>query len=104
MPFYLYECSECHYEEELVMTISEMEEFEKCDNRHTVCNAPMQRVFAPRRHVLFHEEVYENIAHDPIHISTAQQLQDACRKNDVSSKYMRDFGASLFRVKEGRWV
>jgi hypothetical protein len=86
------------------MTIAEMEEFEKHSNKHIMCNAPMVRIYAPRRHVKFHEDVYENIGQEPLHISNAQQLQDACRQNDVSSDYMRDFGASLFRVKEGRWI
>jgi hypothetical protein len=85
------------------MTIAEMEEFEKKTQKHIMCNAPFVRVFKPKRHVKFFEGVYENIAHDPIHISNAQQLMDECKKNDVSSNYMKDM-SGLFGAKENRWV
>jgi hypothetical protein len=93
----------CQQEKEEWMSIAEMELFEQNLPKHIQCNALFERVFRPKRHVTFHEDLYENIAHDPIHISSAQQLQDECRKNDVSSNYMKDM-SSLFGAKENRWV
>jgi hypothetical protein len=81
MPLYLYACEKCSYEEERWMTIVEMEEFEKCLNKHIMCNAPISRVFRPKRHVTFHEDVYENVGPNPLHITSAQQLQDRAKKN-----------------------
>lgn len=104
MPLYLYKCTNCQYEEEKWMTIAEMELFESRANRHISCvTGTIERVYAPKRHVTFHEDIYENIAPDPIHITSAQQLQDECRKNEVSSNYMSDM-SGLFRAKKNLWV
>lgn len=103
MPLYTYQCPLCPKPLELWFTIEEMECKEAQGIECPLCAIHVKRVFAPRRHVKFHEATYEHIGPDPIHITTSQQLVDECNKNGNRSAYMEDMGG-LFGVKKGRWV
>lgn len=103
MPLYHYECTHCARKSEQWSTIAQMLEAERLGIFCTHCNEPLRRDYAPQRHVTFHEGLYENIADDPIYITSAQQLTNECRERGNSSVYMKDMGG-LFGAKENRWI
>jgi hypothetical protein len=105
MPLYNYICTFCSNETEELCSIAEMEEREKDLIFCKECMpGTLVRVFAPKRHVRFHEDFYEHVGVDGVYCSNANQLLDACERNGVTSNYLADMG-SLFGVKSRlRWV
>jgi hypothetical protein len=84
------------------MTIAEMGAFEAA-LPICACGKPLHRNYSTQKHVKFHEGIYENVADDPMYISSAQQLVDECRKRNNTSQYMADMGG-MFGAKENRWI
>lgn len=104
MPTYSYSCSTGH-EVVLVMTIAEMEAFERsvpipC----LVCHGRLTRLLSqPRRHVVFHEGFYEHVSEAGAHVSNMSDLRRIAKENGNYSQYAEELGG-LFKAKEGRWI
>lgn len=101
MPLYTYTCDEGHSLDRFC-TIAEMEAFEitspKCE-----CQRELRRVYAPRRHLMFHEGFYEHTTEEGVYCSSMQELRSAAREAGNYSEYAETLG-SAFGAKENRWI
>lgn len=110
MPTYQYICKHQHITER-VCTIAEMETFESMLGKHRCthkiegrrCNCKMIRLYAPRRHITFHEGFYEHTTEDGVYCSSMQELRTAAREAGNYSGYAEDLGGA-FGAKENRWI
>ena len=84
MPIYDFRCDNCGRSEERLCSWEE--------SKHQVCECRvvMRKVPSIGNYVPFKEGWYENIAKDPIYITSKRQLRTECDKHDVGSVYLDD--------------
>lgn len=103
MPTYSYSCSTGH-EVVLVMTIAEMEAFERSTPMPCPgCPGSLTRLLARPRNIAFHEGFYEHVSEAGAYISNMSDLRRIAKENGNYSQYAEELGG-LFKAKEGRWI
>ena len=106
MPTYRYECDCTKGNYELVMSIADMEVYERESLPKCVCfdcRRPMRRSLAMQRPIMFHEGFYEHVCDEGAYVSNMSDLRRIAREAGNYSQYAEDM-AGAFRAKEGRWI
>jgi endonuclease IV len=85
------------------MSMAQVGPYEEGGAHCPICWERRVRQYAQKRHVVFHEGIYEHVGENPTYIHSAQQLRDECSRNDNRSVYLEDMGG-LFRTKGNRWI
>ena len=84
MPIYDFKCDNCGYTGERICS------YEESQKQVCTCKSPLRKVPSLGRYIPFKEGWYENIAKDPIYITSKRQLRTECDKHDVGSVYLDD--------------
>lgn len=85
MPLYDYKCKSCDYQFEEINKVDVREE-QKC----LKCGSSTEILISISRESLkfFPEGFWRDLSHEPIYISSRQQLKDECRKHGCYAKYL----------------
>lgn len=83
MPLYAFKCTACHQEFDAISTI-EGSTAVRC----TICSGPTTVLITGTNYHAFPSGWWRDIAPDPIHISSRQQLKEECEKHDCYAKYL----------------
>ena len=84
MPLYDYQCKGCGHDEIDVVEPAEPKDKLVCGK----CGEVMSRLLPAPRLKFFPEGMWEHLDINPIHISSAGQLKEECKKHGCYAKYL----------------